>query len=64
MSNVKVSFTGAADFDEELEIGDRAVFVIDGVVSQKGEKDTASSGIEDFAKVRTGTILRLSLIHI
>lgn len=60
MTNIKVSFGGAADFDEELELGERVVFVIDGTVGQKGEKETASAGIQEFAKVRTGTVVRLT----
>ena len=60
MPNTKVSFGGAADFDEELDLGDRVVFVIDGVVGQKGEKETASAGVQEFAKVRTSTVVRLT----
>ena len=60
MPNTKVSFSGAADFDEDLGLGERVVFVIDGTVGDLGHKETASAGIQDYAKIRTGTIVQLT----
>lgn len=59
-SNLKVSFSGGADYPEELDRGERAIFIVDGFVKERGERETASAGVQEFAKIRTGTVVRLS----
>lgn len=54
---MNVSFTGSAELDQDFQLEERVMLLVEGWVSQHGEKATASQGTVDFAKIRIGTVI-------
>lgn len=56
----KLSVSGSASKDIDLDIGDDVVLVVRGKVKKKGEQSTESSGVQEFVTVRADRIEAMS----
>lgn len=56
----KLSVSGSASKEIDLDIGDDVVLVVRGKVKRKGEQSTESSGVQEFVTIRADRIEAVS----